>query len=141
MNNFHTLITDGVIDIANIYSMLGDAGSGAAVLFVGRVRDENEGKKVVGIRYEVYKEMAEKECAKIWNEACAKWRINRGVIMHRVGSLLVGDISVVVGVATGHRAEAFEAAKYIIDRIKELAPIWKEEHYSTGEKSWTKNTP
>lgn len=137
----HIAMTRKAIDIADIYSQLDDSGSGAAVVFVGRVRETNEGRLVRGIAYSAYESMAVAECLRIWAEACSCWSVRRGVMRHRLGRLPVGAVSIAVGIAAAHRAEAFAAAQFCIDRFKASVPIWKEEGYIGGVSAWITNTP
>lgn len=115
------------IDVAASYRMLEDVGSGAVVLFCGRVRDTNDGKAVTAIDYTAYPAMVTAECARIWDEAATRYPLHRGIIVHRIGRLPVGTISLVAGVAAPHREEAFAGARYLIEALKERVPIWKQE--------------
>jgi molybdopterin synthase catalytic subunit len=89
----------------------------------------------VSISYSAFREMAEKEFAKIAAEAAARWKIGKVYIAHRTGKLEIGDASVVIAVSSAHRAEAFEACRHAIEALKKMAPVWKEEFYETG-KAW-----
>lgn len=126
-------ITEKPIDVNKILSEVHHDSAGAISLFIGTVRNHNEGKKVSGIHYEAYKEMAEKVLSEIESETMKKWNVKKLVAVHRIGDLTVGDISVIVAVSTAHRKEAFEACKYVIDLIKTRVPIWKKERSDTGE--------
>jgi molybdopterin synthase catalytic subunit len=108
---------------------------GAVSIFVGTVRDHHDGKQVTRISYSAFQEMAVKEFASIAAEAAAKWKVGSVHIAHRTGELKIGDASVVIAVSSAHRAEAFEACRHVIEALKKLAPIWKEEFYETG-KAW-----
>lgn len=108
---------------------------GAVCLFVGTVRSPNEGKDVRAIDYSAFREMAEKEFSQIADEASRQWPLGAWYIAHRVGKLRPGEASVVVAVSAPHRAEAFEACRFGIEKLKKLAPIWKEEFYDSG-KAW-----
>ncbi len=110
---------------------------GAVSVFVGTVRNRNEGRRVRGILYEAYKKMAQKHLKDIVSEIKKKWKTSRISIVHRIGKLKVGEISVVVAVGTPHRADSFEACRYGIERIKEYLPVWKQEFYKSG-KGWVK---
>ncbi len=110
---------------------------GAVSVFIGTVRNRNEGRRVRGIRYEAYKEMAEKHLKDIAGEIKRRWKTDRVSIVHRVGKLKVGEISVVVAVGTPHRADSFEACRYGIERIKKYLPVWKQEFYDGG-RIWVK---
>jgi molybdopterin synthase catalytic subunit len=131
-----TGITTETIDACELLSKVGEAIDGAALLFLGTVRNSNEGRAVTGIRYEAYQEMAEPVLKEIVNEARARVADARIAAVHRIGELQVGDISVAIAVATPHRAEAFEAARYIIEEIKKRLPVWKHEAYVEGDAAW-----
>jgi molybdopterin synthase catalytic subunit len=109
---------------------------GATAIFIGTVRDENEGRSVDGIEYSAYDEMAEREMSRILEEAKERYSIASAVMEHRVGELAVGDASIAVVVAHPHRGAALDALRYIIDETKARATIWKREHYSDGTREW-----
>lgn len=123
-------ITSEPIDFCRILEDVTDRSSGGIALFLGTVRDHNESKVVLGMYYEIYKEMAEKNLARIEYEVKTKWKINRFVAIHRTGELRVGDVSVAVAASAEHRNQAFEACRYSIDQIKTKVPIWKKEIYN-----------
>ncbi len=129
-------ITDTPIDLPAIRAALEHHGCGAAVFFEGRVRDHNEGEAVDRLEYEVYRPLAQSEGEKILAEAAERWSIERSVCIHREGRLELGELAIVVGVVSAHRDEAFQAARYIIDEAKVRLPIWKKEHYRSGEAHW-----
>ncbi|MDX1940356.1 MAG: molybdenum cofactor biosynthesis protein MoaE [Saprospiraceae bacterium] len=108
-------------------------GAGAVDVFIGTVRDQTQGRKVVQLEYEAYEPMAISEMRKIAESAMHRWPVQRIAIHHRVGTLKIGDAAVVIAVSTPHRAEAFEACKWIIDTIKQTVPIWKKEIFEDGE--------
>jgi len=108
------------------------ADCGAVVSFVGTVRATNQGKRVVRLEYEAYPEMAEKVMSQIGDEMKTRWPISRVAIVHRTGVLEIGQASVVIAVSAPHRGEAFQAAQYAIDRLKQIVPIWKKEVWSDG---------
>jgi len=108
---------------------------GAVALFLGTVRDHSDGiEGVTHLEYEAYDDVVEQKIAEIVGEARAKWEVERVAAVHRVGSLEVGEASVAVAVGSGHRAEAFAAARYIIDELKARVPVWKKEHWPGGAK-------
>jgi len=109
---------------------------GACVLFLGVVRNHNQGKDVIGLGYEVYQGMAEKTLAVIAAEASHRFGSDRITVFHRIGELRVGEVSTAIAVATPHRGEAFEASRYIIEELKQRLPIWKREHYVDGDSDW-----
>ena len=124
--------------------MLGLVGSpedGAVVLFLGTVRDHAEGRSVRGIRYEAYREMAEGVLAEITAEAARRLRTDRIAVIHRVGDLAVGEISVAIATSSPHRAEAYEASRYVIEEIKKRLPVWKLEQYVEGAPAWVEGHP
>jgi molybdopterin synthase catalytic subunit len=125
-------ITSEPINYCKILEDIMDTSSGGTVLFIGTVRDHNDSKAVLGMHYEIYKEMAEKNLAKIEYEAKTKWKINNFVAIHRTGQLKIGEVSVAVAASAEHRNHAFEACRYGIDQIKAKVPIWKKEVYKNG---------
>ncbi|MCB0637755.1 MAG: molybdenum cofactor biosynthesis protein MoaE [Lewinella sp.] len=110
-----------------------DGGAGGSVVFIGTVRNRTQGRPVVRLEFEAYAPMAIKEMRKIAEAAAERWPVQRMAIHHRVGSLAIGDIAVIIAVATPHRAEAFAACQYAIDTLKETVPIWKKEIFADGE--------
>lgn len=121
------------IDAAAVTAAVGDAGSGAIVTFIGTTRDHNDGRRVTQLEYEAYPEMAEAELRKIGATAQQRWPIDRVAIVHRIGIVPIGEASVVIAVSAGHRSAAFAACHFAIDRLKEVVPIWKKEHFDGGE--------
>jgi molybdopterin synthase catalytic subunit len=111
-------------------------GAGGVVLFAGMVRDHSAAGEVSGLDYEAWEEMAETRMAAIGTEILERWSVCRVAILHRTGHLEVGETSVLVCCSAPHRAEAFDAARYGIDRVKEGVPIWKKERLVTGEAEW-----
>ena len=107
-------------------------GAGAIATFIGTVRDHGRGRAVTRLEYEAYAPAAELTMAQIGDEIRERWGIDHVAIVHRIGSLAVGEASVVISVASAHRDAAFEACRYAIERIKEIVPIWKKEHYADG---------
>ncbi|HUA33807.1 MAG TPA: molybdenum cofactor biosynthesis protein MoaE [Candidatus Binataceae bacterium] len=121
------------IDVAALEREVADPGAGAIVSFTGTTRDGNAGRKVLRLEYEAYEPMALSEMGKLAREAGERWRIVRIAIAHRVGVVEIGETSVAIAVSAAHRAEAFEACRFAIDRLKEIVPIWKKEHFEGGE--------
>lgn len=136
-----TMLTHEVLSIQSAYDMLDDPASGAAVVFVGRVRDHHEGRDVSQIHYTAYADMVQSEGDAIIGEARATFDIRKAVILHHTGMLPVGGISVVVGVASPHRQDSFAACVWIMDEVKKRLPVWKEEFYREGDRGWPSNTP
>ena len=121
------------IDPAALVAQVTGPQCGAVILFLGTVRDHSEGKVgVTHLEYEAYDDVVESKIAEIVGEARAKWDLESVAVVHRVGSLEVGDISVAVAVGSGHREEAFVAGRYVIDELKSRVPIWKKEHWPGG---------
>jgi len=124
------------IDASEWGSPLVDDGAGAYLTFEGWVRNRNDGRDVVGLEYEAYVVLAEKEGQMILAEAEAQFPIRGARCVHRVGVLDLGELAVWVGVTSEHRGAAFDACRYIIDAVKSRVPIWKRERYADGSTSW-----
>jgi molybdopterin synthase catalytic subunit len=131
-----TAIVDRPIDTAGLLGEVADSRHGATVLFIGTVRDVNDGEAVTGLDYTAYGAMAERELRTIVEEALERWSDSDIVVEHRIGALELGDVSVAIAAAHPHRGEAFEAARFVIEELKKRAPIWKREHYVTGRSEW-----
>ncbi len=114
--------------------------SGAVTLFYGVVRNHNEGRGVLFLEYEAYPELAEKQLRAVGTEILDRYPIDDIAIAHRIGRLEIGETSLLVAVASAHRAQAFEACHAAVDRIKETVPIWKKEHWAGGG-VWLDGTP
>ena len=115
--------------------------AGAIVPFLGIVRDNTGGRKVSHLEYEAYPPMAEMKMAEIAREIYEKWGLDRVAMIHRVGHLKIGEVSVAVAVAAPHRKDGFEACKYAMDRLKQIVPIWKREVWEDGSEEWVKPDP
>jgi molybdopterin synthase catalytic subunit len=124
------------LDPAALQRLLLDPRAGACATFEGWVRNRNDGQAVRALDYEAHATLAEKEGLRILAEAQAKFSILNAVCAHRVGSLVLGDMAVWVGVTAEHRGDAFDACRYIIDEAKARVPIWKKEHYASGATAW-----
>ena len=129
------IVTADPLSIDEAYAAVRRDDCGAILLFAGVVRNLHDGKTVTRISYTAFKEMAEKEFARIAAEAAARWKIGKVAIAHRTGELKIGDASLVIAVSAPHRAEAFEACRHALEALKKMAPIWKEEFYEQG-KAW-----
>ena len=135
-------ISEDPIDVERLLANVKDDSAGATILFLGTIRNHNEGYDVSTIYYEVYIRMAEDAMAKIEAEAIKHWNLKSFAAMHRIGNLKIGEVSVAIAVSSEHRAEAFEAARYAIDQIKSEVPIWKKEVINNGnEARWAQGTP
>ena len=129
-------LTEQPLDPAEALSFVSHAGAGGTVLFSGTVRDHSQGGEVTGLDYEAWPERAEAQLRAIAAEMRERWPVRRAAILHRTGHLDVGEVSVVVCCSAPHRAEAFEACRHGIERIKEDLPIWKKEALTSGEAQW-----
>ena len=133
-----TEVSSDPIDTAALLARVGSNEDGAALLFIGVVRDHAEGRKVKGMRYDAYSEMATEVLREIAVEASTPLGTDRIAVAHRFGELKIGDISVCIAVSSPHRAEAYEASRFVIEEIKKRLPIWKKEHYIDGVAEWVK---
>ena len=129
MSDFARLVHES-IDLGALQAV--SAGDGAVCLFLGVVRNENRGRRVVLLEYEAYEEMALPLMEEIVEETRRRFRVGEVRLVHRLGRLEVGDASVAVAVASPHRDEAFAACRFAIDTLKAKVPIWKKEHYADG---------
>lgn len=121
------------VDVAALEAAVADPAAGATVTFVGTTRRDNAGRKVIRLEYEAYEPMALSEMRKLADEAGQRFGIVRIAIQHRIGVVEIGEISVAIAASAAHRGEAFEACRFAIDRLKEIVPIWKKEHFEGGE--------
>ena len=136
----YSAILEAPIDVTAILQRVARDANGATVLFLGTVRDLNDGRAVLGIEYTAYRSMAERELATIVEEAAALADSNDIAVEHRLGELALGECSVAIAFAHPHRDRAFEAARYIIEEIKQRVPIWKREQYVDGDREWVRAT-
>jgi len=126
-------ITTEGLSADEVVARLADPDVGAVIAFVGVVRGSTDGRKVRYLEYEAYPEMAEEVLQQIAGEIRERWKTIRDVaIVHRVGRLEIGDTSVVIALSAAHREEVFDAVRYAVDRLKEVAPIWKKEVWTDG---------
>ncbi len=126
------------IDIQSVIDKVVQREAGAITTFIGTVRELTKGKKTLYLVYEAYEPMAVKKLAQIGDEIKERWEGAEVAITHRVGKLDITDVAVVIAVSTPHRADAYEANRYAIERIKEIVPIWKKEHWEDGQE-WIGN--
>ena len=129
-------LIDTPIDAIAELARLEDAAAGACVVFEGRVRDHNDGRRVLRLDYQAYPALALAEGEAILAEAVARHQVLVARCVHRVGGLALGDLAVWVGVSAAHRGDAFDACRAIIDEVKRRVPIWKNEHYADGDSGW-----
>jgi molybdopterin synthase catalytic subunit len=131
--NINIKISDEAIPVQSCIDWAMLPACGGVNVFIGTVRNETRGKKVVRLEFEAYESMALSEMNKIANDVLEKWPVQRILIHHRTGVLQTGDIPVVIVVAAAHRDAAFSACRYTIDTLKEKVPIWKKEVFEDGE--------
>ena len=124
------------IEPAALLAVVAHPGAGALATFFGAVRDRNVGRPVTGIDYDAYEPMAASELSAIAAETVTRWSGARIALAHRIGTLVVGELSVGIAVAHPHRGPAFEACRFAIEEIKRRVPIWKREHYVDGSREW-----
>lgn len=129
-------LTHDTIDTSAVLTSVSDHAAGAAVLFVGTTREFTAGRQTASLDYECYPGMAEKTLQELIDQARQKWPIVKATIVHRLGHLGLGEASVAVAVSTPHRHDAFAAAQWIMDRLKEVVPIWKKENWADGTSEW-----
>ena len=126
-------ITDAPLDAVAITATVRSDSNGAVVTFLGSTRDSTGNRKVLHLEYEAYRPMADEKLAEVAGEMRQRWSIEDVAIAHRIGRLEIGEVSLVVAVASPHRKEAFAACQYSVDRIKQIVPIWKKEFFEGGE--------
>jgi molybdopterin synthase catalytic subunit len=129
-------LTNEPIDYHALTEQVRRPDCGGVVLFLGTVRDLTGDRVTVALDYEAYPGMAEKKMAEIEQDTRGRWPVGEMVLVHRLGHLKVGEVSVAVAVSCPHRGDAFAACQYTIDRLKELVPIWKKENWADGSSEW-----
>jgi len=133
-------ITEKPIDVQKVIDTASSLGAGAVNVFIGTVRNNANGKNVVWLEYEAYETMTIAEIRKIIDEASHRWPLQGWAVSHRIGTLKPGEVAVVVAVSTPHRKDSFDACEFIMDSVKEKAPIWKKEVFEDGEE-WVSAHP
>jgi molybdopterin synthase catalytic subunit len=126
-------ITSESLNLSSCVEKIMSPQTGGINVFIGTVRDHTKGKKVVRLEFEAYEKMALSEMQKIADEMIRRWPLHRVLIHHRVGSLQIGEVPVIIAVSASHRDAAFEACRYAIDTLKQTVPIWKKEIFEDGE--------
>ena len=131
------------LTIKDAEKFIGSSNFGASIFFSGTVRNENNNKSVLGITYDTHDALVIKSFDEIYNEVNEKLKINDKAVFidHAKGYLNLGEISIIIAVATKHREEAYKLSRYIIEEIKKRSPIWKKEHYQNSESNWLKGNP
>ncbi len=127
------MVTAEPLDAARVGASVAGPDAGAVAAFVGLVREENAGRRVLWLDYEAYEPLARRSFERIAAEAAELWPLVRLAIHHRIGRLEIGEASVAIAAASPHRADAFGACRYAIERVKQIAPVWKHEHFEGGE--------
>lgn len=140
MAKLRTGLTSGRISPSRAMKEVGDPAAGGTVIFIGTIRNRSEFGRVDGLEYQAYRRMAEKRLKVIGAEVMKKWPVKKVSMYHREGKLGIGEVSVVVAVSSEHRAEAFDACRYAIDRIKTSLPLWKRER-ARGTHRWVEGKP
>jgi molybdopterin synthase catalytic subunit len=125
-----------IIDHVDLTEWARSDQAGAVVLFLGTVREMTGDRRTLALDYEAYPDMAEKKMREIAEQSASRWPVIRAAISHRLGHLELGDVSVAVSVSCPHRHQAFEAGRFLIDTLKEVVPIWKQENWADGTKEW-----
>jgi molybdopterin synthase catalytic subunit len=129
-------VTEEPLDPGEALRFVAHPGAGGTCLFLGTVRDRSDGAEVTELRYEAWEELAARRLEEIGEELFGKWPLRRAALLHRTGRLAVGEASVVVACSAPHRADAFEACRHGIERLKEDVPIWKKEALASGDSRW-----
>ena len=129
-------LTEHEIDTSEVLRDAMSPEAGAVVLFLGTARRSTDGKVTEALVYECYARMAEKKLAELEGEARNKWALEECVIVHRLGRLQIGEVSVAIAVSSAHRQGAFESGRWLIDRTKQVVPIWKRECWADGTQEW-----
>lgn len=129
-------LTHEPIDFIALTEAVRSTQAGAVVLFLGTVREMTHGRQTVALDYDAYPEMAEAKLRELEAESRSRWPVIEAGIVHRLGHLELGDVSVAVAVSCPHRHQAFDAGRFLIDRLKEVVPIWKKENWSDGSTEW-----
>ena len=127
------------LNYSELFDGFRNPNSGAVVLFSGEVRDNNKGREVTHLEYEAYEPMANKMIDEIIGEAISRFKLNQAICVHRLGRVEISGCAVVVITGAGHRKEAYDANRYIIDKVKNEVPIWKHEFFADGTSEWGQN--
>lgn len=136
----HVAIVDEPIDLERLVAEVSETGCGAILTFLGTVRDRHHGRAVLRLEYSAYEEMAVSELRAIAVEVRERWPVRRIAIVHRIGTLEIGEVSIAIVLSLPHRKEGFAALEHAIDTIKERVPIWKKEHFSDGSAGWVRGS-
>ena len=129
-------ITSTQIDTSAVLASVHSTQAGAAVLFVGSTRQFTDGRETLKLDYECYEALAIKKMTEILEQAKTKWKIEACSIVHRVGTVELGEASIAVAVSSPHRADSFEAGRWLVDTLKTEVPIWKRDYWADGSSEW-----
>jgi molybdopterin synthase catalytic subunit len=132
-------ITPKPINISSVIRVVESEEAGAVNVFIGTTRNHSHGKAVVSLEYEAYVPMALKLMEEVEREAAKRWKVHKIAVVHRIGLVNVGEPSVVIAVSSAHRDEAFQASRFLIDKLKEVVPIWKRECFADGTMEWSQH--
>ncbi len=139
MSSIVVRMTDEPLSVDTLSRTLCRDDVGAQIVFSGVVRNRNDGRRVVAVTYDAHRQLAERTFREIAEEACARWGADLSVVVaHRTGRLSVGEVSLLIGVGSPHRDEAYQASRYVIEQLKVRSPVWKQEHYADGDSDWLK---
>ena len=131
-------ITGEKIDVRAAADSVTTPESGGIDLFIGTTRNHSKNRAVAWLEYEAYESMALKMMERLEEEARSRWPISKAVLIHRIGRVDIGEASVVIAVSSAHRKEAFEACRFLIDKLKQVVPIWKREFFADGTVEWSR---
>lgn len=129
-------LTDEIIDYQQLTEKVRSDQAGAVVLFLGTVREMTQGRQTIALDYDAFPEMAIAKMEELEADVRDRWPVTDVGIIHRIGHLELGEISVAVAVSSPHRELAFEAGKYLIDTLKITVPVWKKENWADGTTEW-----
>jgi molybdopterin synthase catalytic subunit len=129
-------LTENPIDPGAVVQAVRSPAAGAVVLFLGTAREITGGRRTRSLDYEAYPQMARAKLAELEEEARRRWPLSECAVVHRLGHLAIGEISVAIAVSSAHREPAFEAGRWLIDHIKQVVPIWKKENWADGTSEW-----
>jgi molybdopterin synthase catalytic subunit len=129
-------VTEAALDPQRLAELVRRDEAGAVLVFQGVARNNSEGRQVVALEYDAYPKMAVRKLREVAQDVRARWPVTGIAVQHRTGRLAIGEASLLVAVSSAHRAEAFEACLYAVDRIKQTVPIWKKEIWQDGDGAW-----
>lgn len=129
-------VTAAEIGAEEAVGFVGDPGAGGTCVFLGTVRDRSDAGAVTALSYEAWEELAVARLEELADELFERWPLRKVALLHRFGELAIGETSVAIAVSAAHRAEAFEACRFVIDALKQRVPIWKREVWNDGTGTW-----